>query len=235
MSMWKQHPLVKIGSLEAVDFPKPTGPTIVLCHGYGADCHDLVPLRDEMGLRDRARWVFPQAPKMVEIGPGFWGRAWFPIDLEAHDRALRTGEAVTYAERRPPGVNEARDQFLSFLKNLSVPVEQIILGGFSQGAMLALEAALTLPTAPMGVVLLSGTLADVAGLRTRAPLKKGLSYFQSHGESDQVLPFTGAQALHGELEKAGWQGVWCPFRGGHEIPASVLRDLRSYLLTKLNG
>lgn len=234
--MWNQkQPLVKIGSLEAVDFPSSKPATVLLCHGYGADCYDLVPLREELGLDQQARWIFPQAPKQVEIGPGFWGRAWFPIDIQAHETAMSQGIPLSYAERRPPGINEARDQFLSMVKKLNVPIDQLILGGFSQGAMLALEAALTLPTPPRGVVLLSGTLADVEGLRSRAPLKPGQSFFQSHGEMDQILPFTGAENLFAELKTSGWKGVWCPFRGGHEIPAPVLRNLRSYLVEILGA
>ncbi len=226
----RSNSLVKIGALEAVDFAGPGDVTVIICHGYGADCHDLVPLREEMGLSDKARWIFPQAHLQVEIGPGFFGRAWFPIDLEAHEAALQSGDVVSYAERRPPGMNEARDKLLSLIAKSGVKPENLVLGGFSQGAMLALDAAMVLPGLVRGLALLSGTLSDRAGLRERAPAKVGQSFFQSHGEVDQILPFLGAELLFKELETAGWKGVWCPFRGGHEIPLPVLRNLRSYLI-----
>ncbi len=229
--MWmKNDPLNQIGSLQALRYlSSGSVKTIVFFHGYGADAYDLAPLREELGLAQSANWYFPQGPKEVPIGPGFWGRAWFPIDMVAHERALQTGEQISYADRRPPGVNEARDQALSFLKALKVEPENLILGGFSQGSMLAVELALSMPKAPKALVILSGTLADRESLRVKAPGLKGIRFFQSHGEQDQILPFSQATALHSELLAAGWDDVWCPFSGGHEIPSSVLKELKSFL------
>lgn len=229
--MWMQsEPLKMIGALNTLEFKVlDSKTTIVFFHGYGADAYDLAPLREEMGLTKLASWYFPQGPKEVPIGPGFWGRAWFPIDMVAHERAIQAGVELSYAERRPPGVNEARDQAQSFLKALGVPTENLILGGFSQGSMLAVELVLNMATAPKALVILSGTLADQNSLREKAPRMKGLKVFQSHGEQDQILPFSQAKALHTELQAAGWDDIWCPFSGGHEIPGSVLRDLKSFL------
>ena len=228
-------PLQKFGALQALDFPPATPisepTTIVMLHGYGADAYDLASLREELKAPTSARWVFAQGPKEVEIGPGYTGRAWFAIDLAAHERAAHEGVDLSYADRRPPGINEARDQVLSFLKALNVPLNQLILGGFSQGAMLAVDVAMTLPQPVKGVILLSGTLADQKGIQSRAPHLKGLKFFQSHGQRDQVLPFSMAQALYQELTNAGWDGAWCDFGGGHEIPRPVVRDLTNFLRT----
>lgn len=230
--MWKDlPPLQSFGALQALDIPNPGKPTVVLFHGYGADAYDLAPLAQELGLKSQFRWLFPQGHKTVDIGGGFQGRAWFDIDLDRHERAARTGEDFSYANVRPPGVNEARDKALSLLKNLNVKTEDVILGGFSQGAMLAVELATLLPQAPRAVVILSGTLADRHGLAERAPRQKSLRFFQSHGEQDPLLPFSQAEALKSELEKAGWQSTWTSFPGGHEIPPPVLRELSRFLRT----
>ncbi|MGE0762339.1 MAG: alpha/beta hydrolase [Bdellovibrionales bacterium] len=230
--MWSQKPpLRKIGALQALDFPQEGRPTVLMLHGYGADAYDLASLREELTGAGPLRWVFAQGPREVEIGPGYWGRAWFPIDMAAHEQALMSGKEISYADRRPSGVTEARDQVLSHIKALGVAPEQMLLGGFSQGAMLAVEVALSLPKPPKGLILLSGTLADQNGLRQRAPALKGLKFFQSHGERDPVLPFSGALALHEELLKAGWDGPLSAFGGGHEIPRPVVRDLNHFLRT----
>jgi phospholipase/carboxylesterase len=228
--MWKnEQPLVKIGSLDALDFPVSDRPTFVLFHGFGANAYDLAPLRTETGLAANFRWLFPQGPLSVDIGGGYMGRAWFPVNMEAHERAAARGEEFSYADVRPPGLNTARDQALSMLKKLGVSPANLILGGFSQGAMLALELALVLPERIRAAVLLSGVLVDKQGLRTLGESKKGLPFFQSHGEEDMLLPFGQGKALNDELENAGWQGTWCPFRGGHEIPRTVLQNLSSFL------
>lgn len=234
MTMWKDFPpMSKIGALECLDFHQPGKPTIVFFHGYGADAFDLAPLAEELGLRAQARWIFPQGPKQVDIGGGFSGRAWFGIDMAAHQRAAMTGEPMSYADLRPPGINEARDRAQSFLKALNVPADQLILGGFSQGSMLAVELACQMPESPLAVVILSGTLADKKSLVQLAPKKAGLPFFQSHGEHDPILPFVGAEALREELERAGWESNWSGFAGGHEIPPRVLRDLSSFLKARL--
>ena len=229
MMNWQTPSLKKIGALQVLDFTPATPPstTIVMLHGYGADAYDLSSLREE--LQVPARWIFAQGPKEVEIGPGYTGRAWFPIDLSAHEKAMYEGVDLSYADRRPSGIDSARDQVLSLLKALNVPLDQLILGGFSQGSMLAVEVAMTLPQMVKGVIVLSGTLADQKGIQARAPKQKGLRFFQSHGQRDQVLPFSMAEALYQELNAAGWQGTWCEFSGGHEIPRPVIRDLNSFL------
>ncbi len=231
MTMYRQElPLSKIGPLECLDFHQPGKPTIVFFHGYGANAYDLAPLAEEMGLKSQFRWIFPQGPKTVDIGGGFSGRAWFSIDMAAHERAARTGEEVTYADIRPPGANEARDKALAFLKALNVPSAQLTLGGFSQGSMLAVDLAVQLQESPAAVVILSGTLADLKGLRAGGEKRKGLRFFQSHGERDPVLPFSGAEKLKEELEALGWQSQWSAFPGGHEIPPRVIKDLRNFLV-----
>lgn len=221
--------LSKIGPLECVDFHQPGRPTIVFFHGYGADAYDLAPMAEELGLRSQFRWIFPQGPRVVDIGGGFSGRAWFNIDMVAHDLAIRTGQEVSYADVRPQGANEARDKALSFLKALNVPPQQLILGGFSQGSMVAVDLATHLSDTPAAMVILSGTLADLKGLRALGPKRRGLRFFQSHGERDPVLPFSGAENLRTELEAAGWESHWHPFPGGHEIPPRVLRELTNFL------
>jgi len=234
MAMWKDLPPVsKIGPLECLDFHQPGKPVIVFFHGYGADAFDLAPMAGELGLRAQARWIFPQGPKTVDIGGGFSGRAWFGIDMAAHQRAAMTGEPVSYSDIRPPGATEARDKAMAFLKALGIPPGQLILGGFSQGSMLAVDLAFHLPENPLALVILSGTLADKKSLVQLAPRRKGLPFFQSHGEHDPILPFIGAEALKQELENAGWDSHWSGFPGGHEIPPRVLRDLTSFLKARL--
>lgn len=231
MIMWQNNPpLQKIGSLQVLDFPQPAAKlTVVMFHGYGADAYDLSSLREEVNGVGPMRWLFPQGPKEVEIGPGVFGRSWFPIDMAAHERAANNGDDLSYADFRPPGINEARDQALSFLKNLNVSLDHLILGGFSQGAMLAADLAMTLPMSVKALILLSATLADQKGVKQKAPLRKGMKYFQSHGQRDQVLPFSMAEALHHELGEAGWEGTFTAFGGGHEIPGPVIRDLNRFL------
>ncbi len=219
---------LEVLSTEAVS-PDSRSLTIILFHGFGANCHDLFPLSQEVRVPAKTQWIFPNGPLEVEIGPGFYGRAWFPIDMKEHQLAQAQGRQVDYSTKSSARILPARDRALKMLKALNRPMDQVVLGGFSQGAMLALELTLSLPQPPRGVVLLSGTLIDQSSWAERAQRHPGLSFFQSHGTKDPVLPYSGAQGLEELLKSAQWQGNLVSFSGGHEIPFTVIKSLSQFL------
>ena len=98
-----------------------------------------------------------------------------------------------------------------------------MLGGFSQGAMVATDVTLASPNDVDGLVIWSGTLLDEAGWTKRAKDMEGRRFFQSHGGGDPVLPYALAQRLHDVLKTGGAQGQLMGFGGGHDIPVNVLR------------
>ncbi|MDE2292357.1 MAG: esterase, partial [Elusimicrobia bacterium] len=205
----------RIGPLEAVEFPAADDAPVVVClHGFGADMRDLAGLAVELDLPHPARWLFPNGPLELEWG----GRAWFPI---AADRlaAYERGEgAFDLAALRPEGLDAARDAVLAFVAALDVPWERVVVGGFSQGAMLSVELAVAAPAAPRGAFLLSGNLVDGGGLEARAAVRRGLRFFQSHGTADPILGYPGARRLHEALTRAGWVGDFLSFDGPHAVP-----------------
>lgn len=204
---------------------KPDGVGIVFLHGYGANGADLFSLADELSWSDRENWYFPDAPIEVPLGAHFSGRAWFPIPL----RELQEG--VDYSKSAPPGLEKAVNHVKKILATL--PHEKLILGGFSQGAMLATEVVLNDPDRFLGLAILSGSLVHEESLKKGATKAKQagkeLNIFQSHGVADPVLPYEGAVRLNDLLNACGWEGGLLSFRGGHEIPLSVLKELKSYL------
>ena len=199
--------------------------TIICLHGYGADMRDLAPLAQELDTKRALKWVFPDAPLTLDWG----GKAWWPIDVAAFEAAQRGGKPRDLSGGEPAGLSEARETTLGLLKELNVAPGKLVLMGFSQGSMLAVDLALRLPVAPAGVVILSGTLVDAKTLRALAPKKKGQRFFQSHGSVDPILGFPQALALEKELKAAGWDGKLQRFEGGHAIPGDVLAALGTWL------
>src|SRR4051794_23551020 len=126
---------------------------IVLCHGYGAPATDLVGLAQPLlatapaGVK-KAVLIFPGGPLDL-AGQGMpGGRAWWPVDL---DRLInrRTPELVEGFRRDcPPGLIESRDMLVHLLAeaghHFGLTADRFVLGGFSQGAMLATDVALRL-------------------------------------------------------------------------------------------
>ncbi len=223
-------PLARFGGLDAhlVGDPATDGPVVILLHGFGAPGDDLVALARAMRLPPGTRFVFPEAP--LDMG---FGRAWWMIDPEMfmNPRRSRINEV-------PAGLHEARDKVSAVLGDVDKAMRptKIVLGGFSQGAMVSLDVALhTAPSAPgqggrlAGLVLLSGTLIAADEWDPLMPNRAGLPVFMSHGTQDPLLPYAAADELRARLVGAGLEVDWHSFRGGHEIPMQILANLTAFL------
>lgn len=204
----------------------------VIFHGYGADMTDLSSLAQVLDPNGDANWYFPNGFLDVPIGPGFYGKAWFNINIEEFDEAVRTGKHRDMSKRRPKGLDEAAAAARAFIEEKKIDWSQLVLGGFSQGAMLATELVLSSPQPPKALVVLSGALLDEKNWKEKMKLKKGLKFFASHGTHDPILSYEGAQDLEKAFVENGWEGSLETFRGGHEIPQNVLQNL-TYFLKRL--
>jgi phospholipase/carboxylesterase len=109
------------------------------------------------------------------------------------------------------------------------PGGPIVLGGFSQGAMVAGEVAFGSDAQLRALVLLSGTLVDEKTWESNFERRRDLPVFLAHGRSDRMLPFAVADRFRRKLEAAGVKVTWFPFDGGHEIPAAVVIELNKFL------
>ena len=204
-------------------------PWIIFFHGYGADANDLLSLGQMIPTKQKYNWLFPNGNLEVPIGPGWTGRAWWPIDMMAIQRAQETGVPRDFSAEIPKGMDKARDMAMEMIRQLRVPWDQIILGGFSQGAMLATDLYLRAPETPRGLVLMSGTLVNQEEWQPLVANRTGQRFFQSHGQMDQVLGFKQAQKLETVLTQNGMKGSLLGFRGGHEIPGQVLQGISQYI------
>jgi phospholipase/carboxylesterase len=201
------------------------GPVIVLLHGFGAPGDDLAPLWRVIDAPAGTRWVFPEAPLAV---PGLaGGRAWWMIDVERFVRAAERGQLDELERDEPEGMDRARGRLEAMLDAVDAELRptKMLLGGFSQGAMLSCDVALRTDRALAGLVLLSGTLMARDVWARSVERRRGLPVFQSHGAADPLLPFGQAEKLRELLRAGGADVTWVAFRGGHEIPPAVVDAL----------
>lgn len=208
---------------------EPSAPTIVLFHGYGASAYDLYPLHEVVPVPPGTNWIFPDGHLEIPIAPGANGKAWFPIDMEALQKAMMMGTFRDFSEITPPGLEEAREKALGMLSALGTPMEEIILGGFSQGAMLSTDITLRNEKNPKGLMILSGTLLNRDIWSDLLKKKGNLTFFQSHGRQDPVLGYQPAKDLNQLLRDAGMVGEFISFPGGHEIPYEVIDGMNRYI------
>ena len=226
----KQPTQKQLGQLEVYEIKNGDDfPYIVLFHGYGANAFDLMPLHQVIATNKKVNWLFPQGLMDVHLGMGMMGKAWFPIDVEAFERAMMQGELRDLSRTLPEGFENARNAAISMLKALKVPLDKIVIGGFSQGAMLATDLSLRFMKPPLASLILSGTLLDEKNWQKLCEQRAGYKLFQSHGKSDPLLPFQMAQRLHEVFTSANLDASFRPFQGGHEIPQSVVTDVNAFL------
>lgn len=211
------------------------GPVIVLFHGFGAPGTDLLPLAGEVPAPAGTRWVFPMAPLGLEPGELNEGapRAWWLIDMIELQVATMTQSYDVLAERVPEGIDDARTLVDAFLSELSttfgVSSERIVLGGFSQGAMLATDTVLRSQQRYAGLAIFSGTVLSRPVWRQQSLAHAGLPTLVSHGRQDPILPFVLAEELREMLLAAELDVTWVPFAGGHGIPAAALQAFAELL------
>lgn len=207
------------------------GPMLVLLHGFGAPGDDLVPLARQLPVDRSVRFAFPAAPHALDSGlpPEASGREWWHLDMVELQRALMQRDFEALTGRVPAGLAEARAGVLQLLGALErehgVTPDKLVLGGFSQGAMLATDVTLHAERPPAALVVLSGSLIAKSEWRPRMAARAGLPVLQSHGRADPILSYDLAEQLRQELTAAGLNVEFHAFSGGHAIPNGVVDAL----------
>ncbi len=202
---------------------------MLVFHGFGADAQDLFPLQEM--LPTAIHYVFPEGLLEIPITPWQVGRAWFPIDFSELEAAIRDGNMQALRNRyRDPLQNVARllkGFILNICKESNLP---LLLSGFSQGAMLAMQLACDaeLRQHLRGLVLLSTNPSNYEEWLKNMP-EIQCPVFISHGRQDPVLPFNFAEQMAQDFGKENTKVEFHAFGGGHEIPLAILKSLNIFL------
>ena len=225
--------------------PTKTDPSclVVLCHGFGAPGTDLVGLFEDLlylipDSVAKPAFLFPEAPIDLEDEGMFGARAWWRLNMAQLMQMSATNSFDKIRDAVPDGIDKAREQLCNCIEQCrqkhlwsNLP---IVLGGFSQGAMLTVDTALRGTVGPIvGLLVFSGALICET-LWRKAVLTKPLSIpiVQSHGLMDQILPISTGRWLHSLLLDAGCDGQLAEFNGPHTIPSEAL-ERTAKLLARL--
>jgi len=164
---------------------EPAG-ALVLLHGRGADERDLFPLLDLLDPERRLLGVTPGGPH--HLPPG--GRHWYALG------GIPTPDPATFAATAP--------RLAAFLDGLPVPMDRVVLGGFSQGTVMSYAMSLGPGRPrPAGLVAMSGFLPRVAGWPLEPERLRGVPVGIAHGSLDPVIPAQFAAEAEATLTAAG--------------------------------
>lgn len=217
---------------------------VILCHGFGAPGTDLVPIAGELmqrqpQLMESAQFIFPEAPLSLEEFGFSGGRAWWPLDVAKLNAAIENGEFRDQRKYDPPELTSARKLLTALVDEVrgrtGLPTSRIVLGGFSQGSMLATDVALRLDEAPGALCVWSGTLLCEEQWRELAAKRGPLKVLQSHGTIDPILPFEAATWLRDLFTESGFDVDFIEFPNVHTIPGEAVDHFGEILVSLLEN
>ena len=165
------------------------------------------------------------------LGDSAAGWRWFPPALNlpwlnyllvnAPDEYYGGYSWFDYPGDIAPGIHRSRQLLFELLDDLrakNFPADQITLGGFSQGCLMALETGLHYPHRLAGIVGISGWVFEIENLiRDLTPVGKSQRLLITHGHLDPLLPFAESKKQAQQLKSAGLEVTWREYPKEHTI------------------
>jgi len=179
------------------------------------------------------------------LGDSMEGYRWLPEAMQlpwmnyllvnAPDRYY-TGYSWYDLEGDPgPGIERSRKmlfELLDWAGGEGFPAEKMIVFGFSQGCLMAIETGARYPRLLAGIVGVSGYVHEPERLiRDLSPQARSQRFLITHGTEDPLIPIDGARAQIKMLKEAGLKMEWRQFVKPHtiagELEVSALRGFVS--------
>ncbi|MEY4768444.1 MAG: hypothetical protein RL637_1083 [Pseudomonadota bacterium] len=199
--------------------------SIIWLHGLGADGHDFESIVPELALQadDYIRFIFPNAPiQAVTINGGMRMRSWYDI-LE---RSLVRRVDEVGIQRSVAAIETLIDQQIQ----QGIPSTAIIIAGFSQGGLIALEAGLRYPHRLAGVIALSTYLPTIETLKTAAAIEnQSLPIFMAHGTFDSVVNWSAGKMAYTALTQLGYRVQWQDYAMDHAVCIDEVNDIADFI------
>lgn len=184
--------------------------SLVLLHGRGADEHDLFPLLDAL---DPGRVLFAATPRgPLELPPG--GAHWYRL-----------------AGIPTPDPDSFWPSFEALSELLDRLPQPLVLGGFSQGAVMSWALGLGRGPAkrPAAIVALSGFMPHVDGLELDLSELDGYPVAIAHGSLDPVIPVDFSREARLTLEAAGAEVLYRETPLPHTIDPRIVPELETFV------
>lgn len=190
-------------------------------HGRGADEHDLAPLLEALDPDGNLLGLLPRGP--LALPPG--GRHWYVL------REVGSPDRETFLET----FGVLSDWMDGVLAANEITHDRLVLGGFSQGAVMAYSLSLAAARPrPAAILAFSGFIPRVEGFEFDLDARAGLPVSISHGSLDPIIGVEFAREARARLEAAGLAVRYREDPVPHTIAPGALAQAKQVLTDALN-
>ena len=205
--------------------------SIVWLHGLGADGHDFESIVPELYLPPEmpVRFIFPHANKRsVTINNGMVMRAWYDI-LELSVNRRIDFDSIDQSTLAVLELIEAEN-------DKGIPCQNIMIGGFSQGGVIALDLACMTDLKLAGVFGLSCYFPTAERFKDK-PLKANQEtpFFLAHGTFDPVISIDLGKQSKADLEEIGVKVQWETYPIQHAVNWDEITALSLFIQKCFSG
>jgi len=199
--------------------------SIIWMHGLGADGNDFVPIINELKLLPdtAARFIFPHAPELpVSINNGYVMRAWYDI----LDPGMGNVEDEAGIRQSQAAISALIEQEIQ----RGILARNIILAGFSQGGVMALQTGLRYKKEIGGIIALSCYVSLLHTLETEiSHANQNVPILMVHGNQDAVIPISRAKESKEKLLQSGCTVEWHEYDMEHSVCGQEILDISEWL------
>lgn len=202
----------------AHDLSNDTG-LVVLLHGIGSNEEDLFSLAGSIDPRFAVAAI--RAPYPYAMG----GYAWFSIEWTSTS-------LIRDVEQGRSSLTWITEEVRLLTEEAGVPPERVVIGGFSQGAIMSLTLLLNQPDLVGGALLMSGAVFPELAPTPRHIGPKPV--LVQHGVFDPILNVELGREVKAVLDQFGIEPDYREYRMAHEVSWESLQDARAWLAAFLD-
>jgi len=196
--------------------------SMIFLHGLGDTGHGWASLLNTI-RPDHLKVICPTAPVIsVTLNMGLRMPAWF--DIESLDNLEEEADM--------DGMNRSAETVYKLIQGevrAGIPTDRILIGGFSQGAAVALYSAMHTDKKLGGCIALSTMMPERRLPDPSTIINKDIPYFQAHGETDNILPISHGIATSKILKQFLPNHEFKTYHCQHECTDRELGDVKSFI------
>jgi phospholipase/carboxylesterase len=188
---------------------------VILLHGVGSNEQDLFAIAP--GLPGDVYVIAVRGP--IAIGNNRF--AWYNVDFSSGKPIIQAAQEAFSRELIRKFIKQVKEKYT---------IDEVYLGGFSQGAIMSNSIGLTHPADVKGIMSFSGRiLQEIRPLVQKITDLQRLEVLVAHGVLDNTLPIQYAREAKEYLETLGVQLTYYEYNIGHQLSNEVLNDLNAWL------